>query len=411
MVHSIFKDSRRDKIESYIVAIALFLLIPPYFMWGLPSGVGAVLVFVVFIVSLRHLKMSKSAMPYPVLLFLLLFIFYCRGSVSLLSILRLVLLLSMLFLERVFLYRIFKSFVVVYSVTMLPSLCEYALYLVGGRGFSGGRTIQPLNELKDYTYQAYLFFVSPNVFSLFPRYCSYYDEPGVVGTISAILLALNGYKISDRKNMIILISGILSLSLFFIVFTVIFFAVFYENRKLRKFTSLFSILAIVSLFAYLKHIDSPIIEKYVLERLAFDEDKGFAGNNRDVGRFSVWFKQYRSSSDYYLGLGRDAKTKYGINEGGASYKDLIVSYGIIGFLLYCALFFMWACRNYSWKGLMLFMFCFFSVLFQRPFIFSPIYFFLFLWMVTLIYYNKDKYESNCNLRSRKLCTRGCVSDT
>lgn len=400
-------ENKIYKLESYIVAAGLFLLVPPYFAWTLPTSIGMIIVFAF---SARHFTTSNPGRVYSFLLLLLLTIFYFSGSITVIRILIILMLLLLLFLKRSFLFSVFNSFIKLYAIMMFPSLCEYVFYLITGSGFVGGKTIQPLNELKTYTYHAYLFFIVPSHFSFFPRFHSYFDEPGVVGTLSSLLLAIGGYKLKDRDNIIIFVSGLLSLSLYFYVFSIIYFVFFYENKKLKKFTFIFSVIFLSSLFMYVKKLDSPVIEYYIFNRLAIDSDKGFAGNNRDAGDFSLWYREFRKSSDYYFGLGRDAKNTLKINVGGASYKDLIVSYGIIGFTLFCILFLLWAHRNYKGKELLLFVFMFFSLLYQRPFIFSPIYFVLLLFIVSLIKYNNTENETNCSLRGRQLCARSRLLD-
>lgn len=394
-----------NKLDANIVSFGLFLLIPPYFAWKLPTIVGMLLVF---LFSLRHFKVGEKGCVYSILLFILLAIFYFSGKITFLSTLIALMLLSMLFIKRQFLFSVYEAFVKIFSITMIPSICEFVLYLVSGDGFAGVKTIMPLNDLKDYSYRAYLFFVLPNTYSFFPRFCSYFDEPGVVGTISSILLAISGYKLQNRKNLIIFIAGLLSFSLYFFIFSIFFIVCFYENKRLRKYTSIFSIIILSLIFVYIKNIESPIIQYYVADRLKVDENKGFSGNNRETEQFSLWFKEFRKSPDYYFGLGRDARDKYGLNVGGASYKDLIVSYGIIGFILLFILFSLWAQKNYRHKELLIFLFIFSSLLYQRPFIFSPLYFSLILFSVNLINYRLQKYESNCNLWSGQLCSRNSM---
>ena len=101
------------------------------------------------------------------------------------------------------------------------------------------------------------------------------------------------------------------------------------------------------------------------------------GNNRNLAKFDEWYSDFRNSSDYLLGLGRNAKRELDLNQGGASYKDRIVEYGIIGFGLYVILMLLWAYRRFrNNQAFFVFLMLFITILFQRPFIMVPFYFIL-----------------------------------
>lgn len=56
------------------------------------------------------------------------------------------------------------------------------------------------------------------------RLCGIYDEPGMIGTVSAFLLAANRFRIKSPVNIILFVGGLLSFSLAFAVLTVSGFA-------------------------------------------------------------------------------------------------------------------------------------------------------------------------------------------
>lgn len=76
--------------------------------------------------------------------------------------------------------------------------------------------ISPLNTIKSYEYIQYPFLVVSQVSDfVYFRFCAYYDEPGVVGSIASLLLIGNRFNLRLWENWPILIAGLFSFSLFF----------------------------------------------------------------------------------------------------------------------------------------------------------------------------------------------------
>lgn len=365
-----------EKFEAFIIAICLFLLIPPYFVWFYPSVFRVILISLCFIVSLRHFKFErKNSGYYPLLLFVLfLYFFFLSDEITILSFVRHCLFTSLIFIDCRFFKKIFNAFCIVFSLTIIPSIIQYAMVELFGFHFSY-QIIPPLNELNNYDYYCYAFYVKPYSFSILPRFCSFYDEPGVVGTISAFILALKNFNLRDKFNIPVLIAGIFSFSLYFYLVAVIYIVFFVKDKRYRGYILLASCV-VVFVLQYV-YTDNPLLEKYIFNRLEYDPDKGFVGNNRNLAKFDEWYSDFRNSSDYLLGLGRNAKRELDLNQGGASYKDRIVEYGIIGFGLYVILMLLWAYRRFrNNQAFFVFLMLFITILFQRPFIMVPFYFIL-----------------------------------
>ena len=79
------------------------------------------------------------------------------------------------------------------------------------------------------------------------RFMGPFDEPGVLGTISALLLSADKLNLNKNSNKIIFFSGLISLSLAFYVLISLYF-ILAMVLKLNKRNILFIILAI--LFKY-----------------------------------------------------------------------------------------------------------------------------------------------------------------
>ena len=50
-----------------------------------------------------------------------------------------------------------------------------------------------------------------------------YDEPGVIGTLAALILSADNFRLNSKSNLILIIAGILSFSLTFYILTVLYF--------------------------------------------------------------------------------------------------------------------------------------------------------------------------------------------
>jgi len=261
----------------------------------------------------------------------------------------------------------FKKYKSIFSLTIVPSLLVFVL-IVCGCDFPF-HSISPLNPLKQGSYRVYPFLVMYEGIEgfLMPRFNGYYDEPGLLGTISAILLITDKFNLRKLENWPILISGILSLSLFFFVMSGIYFLLFAGKKYL--------LLVVLILFVAVPiAANIPYIKVAFLTRFEFENGK-LAGDNRSQGDYDVWFKQYAMSSESLIGKGGDAAMEH--NKGGASYKDLIVVYGWLFFIGYC-IFFMLYCYKVS-SGFVNFCICsvvYLCLIYQRPSLSDYFYVFL-----------------------------------
>lgn len=382
------------KLDLWVFGICLILAIPPYFLWQLSSpyfGLGCLLI------AAKYLKRARFA-PYDVVFMVLMamiYIFFAfigissvRGSVYV------CLMVVLFFTDRGFLKDAFEKFVWVFSVTLIPSLMQFILVVLLGIDMPH-YTMPPLNSLKDVSYVVYGFFVMPDSaldLDFIPRFCGYYDEPGVVGTFAAIILLVQRFNLKKMINIPLFIAGLLSFSLFFYAITIGYLLLSTVFRRL-KYTILLIALGVALYGIFSEFLEkNETINQYVISRMEYGAGD-FVGNNRAQGNFKIWYEnEFVDSDDYLLGMGRGANQLY--NLGGASYRDLIVNYGIIFFCIYMGIFTTWAFYKLRWsKEFFIYMVILYGTIFQRPFIDGLVY--LFLLFVPVIYLatnrNHEKY--------------------
>ncbi|MBN1186614.1 MAG: hypothetical protein JXB49_30335 [Bacteroidales bacterium] len=191
-------------------------------------------------------------------------------------------------------------------------------------------TIPALNALKVDNYSVYLFDINISRFSF--RYFSVFDEPGVVGTVCAILISYKAIEIKTFQGKVILLSGLLSFSLAFYII-LIFNLIYYFNKK--------HIILFVLIFFTLSFLpEDNVIKISIIERLQF-ADGQLSGDNRTVKAFDNNYEYFleEGGRDLWFGRGVLADQYDDIdNAGGSSYKYLVYRHGIVGVMLFIAFF-------------------------------------------------------------------------
>lgn len=165
------------------------------------------------------------------------------------------------------------------------------------------------------------------------RFCGVFREPGVVGTFSALLLCAERFKLRWKwQNIVLLIAGIISFSFAFYGIVAIYFII-----KLLKMDKkwVLAVLGLVVLYVVFINIKMPVA---ALARFQ-DRLRVFGGevvDNRTNEDYDRIFKALFSGNILGMLFGNG----YGSIEAvlskelvdGASYKNLIYNYGILGFL-------------------------------------------------------------------------------
>jgi len=365
-------------IEPYIVAFCLFLLIPPYFTWHV--GFRSILIFACFIVLLRHVEFKDYSY---LILFLLVVVMYLyisfRMSANPIQFFAYTSIVVLFFVSNDFMLKTYNAFVKIFAITIIPSILFFILifYLKVDLSYS---IIPPYNELKSYDYRVYPFLVHANTVGsvLFPRFFSYYDEPGVVGTIAAIILLSSRFNLKKKTNIPVFIAGIISFSLAF-WFTFLTYILVFSKLK----TKIIILVIAITSVGFLSQ--SELFNRYVLERLRV-EDGTLAGDTRAT-RTNPFYKEFIQTSDVYFGIGYDKSID--ITAGDSSYKVTIIRYGVIPFFIFLFIvsFFAFLKLGFSTE-FFVYLFLLFLIMYQRPYI--TVFFYMFLMLAPIISLNVYK---------------------
>lgn len=358
----------KSKLEVWGYAVSLFLSTMPYFVWDTPFSILPVLLLLCFVFSYRHIKVSYKTLI-PVAIIILCYVFASfSGEKNFTGIVTIFLISHLFLLNEKFITAVFDTYLYIFSITLIPSLIVYVLVIIFGFGLPNN-AIEGLNALKQGTYSQYPFLITYEQFgSNIPRFFGYYDEPGVIGTISGVLLCVKKFNLKDKYNIPIFVAGILSLSFFFIGIFVI-FTIFW--LKLKYKILIFGSIAFLFSYYYLNEY----LYEFVFKRFEII-DGAFKGDNRIADMyFDDWYIKFKNSQSYFFGLGSGASLIH--NPGGSSYKDLIINYGIVFYILYTSSFIYLAFKKVKIsKQLFLYSLILFGVLYQRPWIENLAYVFL-----------------------------------
>lgn len=161
------------------------------------------------------------------------------------------------------------------------------------------------------------------------RFYSLFDEPGVLGTISAFILWGNQYNFNDRRNVIILIGTFFTFSMAFYILTIV---GFFISSKLDNRKKILYLLLVFS-FIYVMFLalqENIAFQQAVIYRFTNMEDTGV--DSRSTYEINQVWEHFISSNDVFLGYSKDLFIDK-VGGVSSSYKNFFMRYGVIGFLI------------------------------------------------------------------------------
>lgn len=353
-----------ESILYWIFAILIFLSIPPWFVWGLGEVRMQIVSVATLFCSLRLASIKGYFSLKFGILYLFTSLFLIITSTNGLSILTHLELSTAIFLcccTSAGFALILNNFEKLLSVILTAGILIY----VGNFFFDLPYfEINPLNKGKINVYVVRIFEIKNDFYSYnrsFTQFMSVFDEPGVIGTLSAFLLCRGKLDLRSNKNIIFLISGIISFSLAFYVVMAI-NLVYYKQFNLR-----ISLLIFTILFTFYA-ANPAFVEEELISRFVVDNAVGIQ-DNRQTQEFSDYFDnfvEFASPSEFLFGQGVNKLNRNIQDVNASSAKMLLVVNGLIAaVMLFClfAYFTFTICNNR--RGWYIF-FVFILLAYQRP---------------------------------------------
>ncbi|HDR7422995.1 TPA: polymerase, partial [Bacillus toyonensis] len=298
--------------------------------------------------------------------------------------------------------KIYDCFIKIIAISYIPAIIVAFLLLLG-IDLSWDNLISYSTSKSNYrqylwsaNYAVYYGFSEQYFFSYggsIDRICAMFNEPGVVGTVSALILISKKLKLDRLYEKIILIAGILSLSMAF--YTLIGLYLLIKNKK----HLILFFIAYILLFSFTPK-DSYLYNR-ILYRFEINSE-GLAGNNRTNEGFEYVYKDFKAGNikEQFLGIGEKEYFNKALNykSEALSWKTFMVINGYLLFILH-VLFFLYLSLKEKNKASIIFAVFYFMAIYQRPFDFSLGYWLIFFAGI-LYSLNKEKNTVNNTSLSR-----------
>lgn len=378
---------------SFILILIVFLQNPIWPIWGSHTTLIALLAPLVLIIAISRFQ-NISASSFIVGFTLLLYFFVYHGLTGDFRI-STVLFVSTLILVSSVPYSYgswaFQKAASILALLLAPSSFLWLIHLTGINlpnmpieyGDWKGLAI---DNVRLYNY----FFFIYDAANPINRFYSYFDEPGVLGTLCAFILFGLKYNAKDIRVWIILVSGLLTLSMAFYFLLVIGYVIYHFETK-KIWISLIAMTAIGSLAIFLIQEyakNNNILDAgYMLFRFYYFIEHGVG--TRTGLDFNDFYLNFIYSTDVFLGMGTSF---FGNNlhlHSGQSYRLFLVEYGLLGIVLVAMTYMhlIWKTRMPIKIKLGLIALFFFSFL-QRPFLLTPWQIIIF-WMIASAYFTES----------------------
>ena len=381
---SIFRF-RDNPILALLAAILLFYFTKPYFVWEIADNnyvnfmASALLAFCFYL----NCKIKVDNIHYFVFLLGLLLFYAYKSEANFTGVVSLCLVAFTPFANNAFYSKTFDFFTTIYAVITTISIIVLILSLLGI--ISPISTIEAPDETNAIGYYSIypLLVTQPLIF----RFYGVFDEPGVIGTLSAILLICKRLDLRDWRSVVIMIAGIISMSMFFylIIFAYLAIKLFVENSGGK-----FGVVLVFLFFAifYLATSNNEIMKETLWSRFAWDSETGFfEGENRMHGK-DIMYDEIKGTSEFWFGVKNRELYLLSV-EGSSSYKNVIALNGVIFFSLYILFYFLIGLKyKPNWFSFLSYCLVVSTTIYQRPNTFSFVWLFLFLCVV------KNSQEQN-----------------
>lgn len=379
-------------LVSFLMAFTVCMQNPIWPLWGIwGTWLGYSSVFLLYIIMQKNKQLSIRVSDLMILIlmffiFLIIPCFYAFRTSSLFIVLSYFLALNIDRINGKKTLDYISSFLYWVILVSLPAWLIH-LNLFEFQNFGQ----LDLSEMKGapYIYNNYILFVMDATRDYY-RFYSVFDEPGVLGTLSAFVLYGNKYNFKRKENIVILIGCLFTYSMAFYMITLLGWLYQSAISFKRLIMSIVAIILVVGILVYFM-ADDQAFQQSVIERftdVGLDRVEGRTGSN-----VNAFWDKYIASSDVFLGMG----TSF-INDNlsgfGNSYKRFVIEYGLIGTILLIVMYFHLVKR---WNRLTLGFFVLFSLSFlQRPLAFSSWQIFVFVAVTSNLRIVKDsrkkKYE-------------------
>lgn len=366
--HILLSSHNKSNITCWLVAILLYLSLFPYFIWKIVPLSNWLISIPLFLLFLSRSNIANGFGYFVSFAFIAIWGAICGGN-NIIGIAMITISSIIFIVDRTFLVRVYYRYRLIFVILLSCSLIVYLLISFGINLPYHISPPPPRNTI-DYNYYIYPFYASPSVDDWrnlgLNRFNALFDEPGVVGTISFIILFIEKFNLKKIGNIVLLVSGILSFSLFFYIAVVLYFlyhVIWGRTKFINKLVS--GLIIILCLVQFTK---TSLFEGYIGDRLIWEaEAKTISGDDRSSDDLKGYINDIRGSYKYYFG-NPDAISRY---QDSASLEKQILAHGAITIALFFLFFAIYSYHYLKFsQELILFLIIFFSIMYNRPTMFA-----------------------------------------
>lgn len=217
-------------------------------------------------------------------------------------------------------------------------------------------------------YVSYLFVENDGV-----RLCGLFNEPGYMGTTTALLLIIENFNFKRKGNIILFIAGFLTVSLAYFILIAIgfFFKIFTQRRKM----AIAGVVSILFVFGIAFLDSNNVIKAFLTENFTYNKnEQTIGGHSREKDTFRRVLKQFNESGPLLFGYGSGYCRQQGV-DATSSIRMNFVDWGYLGTALIYGLL---LCAGFSAargkREALIFLLCFTISIYQRPNVFTVFYF-------------------------------------
>lgn len=363
-------------------AILMLLIQKPYFAWNIADdNIYYTALGVLFAACIYFHKgekthyIKKYALGYVAVLFIYIAIRLYHGATFMGAIFYTVsiIYLVFLFVKESYCRELLNTYLTLYSLLIGLSFISWIGVLLGI-----SPTLGVINHyIEDWTYT-----VHPLCVQLWGgegiRFCGLFDEPGVIGNTAIILLCLKGFEFKDWRMVVVLLSGLFSISLYFYIVIVVFLLI--NSFFIKRSFILGSFLLLIGVSFYFSTRDNPVLYETLWSRMEWDSSTNtIAGDDRMTENAEIYYQKIKGTSEYYWGV-KDQQRYAEISHGGSSYKNIIATSGAVFFFIYLFWFLALAYKCQKFRFFILYAIMVISMFYQRINLYNP------YWLFVLIVY-------------------------
>lgn len=409
---------------SVLIAVNAIILMEPYFVWTTyHKGIFTPLINIIILLNLIAMAVMIYFLGEPVkmknLFICGVFLFICVwqyyigtlmapgfsiGSLCIISTICLFILM-----DKKTQAEAFRIFAWLFAIAILPSIIYFILKIIGisipMNILESEHIVKVANGKYYEQYLGGLLIVTPSAKEI--RLCGIFDEPGVVGTFCALILASEGLRFKKSvRNLILLLGGILSLSLaFYLLLFIMIMQQAYFNGFKKTIRVCTLAIAVIVLFFNIETNNKYV--KLIQNRFDF-QSSSVIKNNRTNEGFNHVFEKFveNKDSNFWIGNGYEASEKNDQMYGSCSYKNLIYNHGVLGFLIIMSwlagVAVLYGGLNYN---TIIFSSIFLISIYQRPYVLKVPYMLVFFGALALIGLEEKLPSENSLKVRREICLK------